>query len=197
MTGFVNIWIRFLVLLAPFFALSMFLLYTADRTAAQRRGLALKVTAAVFVVSFCLFFLGESIFRVVGITIDSFRVGAGALLFLSAVGLVQGQGQVPAPGEDIAVVPLAVPIIVGPATTGAILVMGAESTTSTERLLALVALSGAILSIGAVLLLADTIERLIRHKGIVILSKLTGLFLSALAVQMVFGGIRHLLDPRG
>lgn len=193
MTDFVNTWIKFFVLLAPFFALSMFVLYTADHTARERRNLALKVTAAVFVVSLCLFFLGNAIFRLAGITIDSFRVGAGALLFLSAVNLVQGGEQLGSKEEDVAVVPLAVPILVGPATTGAILIMGAEMVTATQKAVALGALSCAILSVGVLLLLADPIERLIRHRGIVIMSKLTGLVLSALAAQMVFGGARHLL----
>ncbi len=191
MSFFVNTWIKFFVLLTPFFALSMFVLYTADRTSQQRTRLALKVTGAVFAVAVVLFFLGEAIFQVVGITIDSFRVGAGALLFLSAVQLVQGGEQVPSDQTDIAVVPLAVPVIVGPATTGAILIMGAE-TVGTARWIALLALICAIAAIGILLLCADLVERLIRRRGIVILSKLTGLVLSALAVQMIFGGARHL-----
>lgn len=192
MTSFVDIWLRFFVLLTPFFAVSMFVLYTADRAASERRRLALKVTGAVLVVSLSLFFLGDALFRVVGITIDSFRVGAGALLFLSAVDLVRGGGAHPEPGQDIAVVPLAVPIIVGPATTGAILIMGAESS-GPARWIALGALVGAGLAVGLLLLLSDLLERLIRRRGIVILSKLTGLVLAALAAQMVFGGARHLL----
>jgi multiple antibiotic resistance protein len=192
MSFFVNTWIKFFVLLTPFFALSMFVLYTSERTARERTRLALKVTGAVFVVAVVLFFLGDAIFQVVGITIDSFRVGAGALLFLSAVQLVQGGEQVPSDQSDIAVVPLAVPVIVGPATTGAILVMGAE-TVGSARWIALAALICAIAGIGVLLLCADLVERLIRRRGIVILSKLTGLVLSALAVQMVFGGARHLL----
>jgi len=193
MTELVRIWLKFFVLLAPFFALSMFVLYTADRSAPQRRSLALKVTAAAFGVCLALFFLGDALFQVMGITIDSFRVGAGVLLFLSAVGLVQGTGASLSQEEDIAVVPLAVPILVGPATTGAILIMGAEAVTVAQKLLALAGLFAAVLSVGGILLMADPIERLIKHRGIVILSKLTGLVLSALAAQMVFGGARHLL----
>lgn len=192
MTAFIDTWLRFFVLLTPFFAVSMFVLYTADRTPGERRRLALKVTGAVLVTSLSLFFLGEALFRVVGITIDSFRVGAGALLFLTAVDLVRGTPESPELGQDIAVVPLAVPIIVGPATTGAILIMGAESS-GPARLVALAALVGAGLAVGLLLLLSDLLERLIRRRGIVILSKLTGLVLAALAAQMVFGGARHLL----
>ncbi len=193
MSYFLNGWIKFFVLLTPFFALSMFVLLTANRSAAEKRTLALKVMAAVFVICLTLFFLGNVIFQAVGITIDSFRVGAGLLLFLSAVELVQGRPKGDASEKDIAVVPLSVPVIVGPATTGAILVTGAEITDGRQRLIALSSLVLAILSIGAILLAADFIERLFKRKGIVVLSKLTGLFLSALASQMVFEGARNLL----
>jgi len=193
MSYFLNGWIKFFVLLTPFFALSMFVLLTANRSAGEKRTLALKVMAAVFVISLTLFFLGNVIFQAVGITIDSFRVGAGVLLFLSAVDLVQGRPKGDASEKDIAVVPLSVPVIVGPATTGAILVTGAEITDGRQRLIALASLVLAILSIGAILLAADFIERLFKRKGIVVLSKLTGLFLSALASQMVFEGARNLL----
>jgi len=175
----------------------MFVLYTASMDHLARRSLALKVTSAVLMISLIIFFLGQPIFSIVGITIDSFRVGAGILLFLSAVALVHGDLQSTPPGEDLAVVPLAVPIIVGPATTGAILIMGAEVNGAAQRLQALGAMVFAILCIGAILLSASRIERVIKRRGIVILSKLTGLVLAALASQMVFDGARHLWQGHG
>ena len=142
---------------------------------------------------FLLFFLGTPIFRLVGITIDSFRVGAGALLFLSAVALVRGQEKPGTSTDDIAVVPLAIPIIVGPATTGAILISGAQATGASGRIASLLALAAAIVCIGIILYASESIERIIKPRGIAILSKLTGLVLSAMASQMVFDGARNLL----
>jgi multiple antibiotic resistance protein len=127
---FISVWIKFFFLLTPFFALSMFLSLTADLEAAARRLIALRVTGSVIVACFVLYFFGNSIFYVFGITLDSFRIGAGSLLFLSAVDLVRKTSSA-APltqdNNDITVVPLAVPIIVGPATTGALLVNGAKT----------------------------------------------------------------------
>lgn len=170
----------------------MFLLYTTGFPVKAKRSLAIKVTLAVLFISLVLFFAGQGIFNVVGVTIDSFRVGAGILLFLSAVTLVQGELRATNTDRDVAVVPLAVPIIVGPATTGAILIMGAEIQGGIQRLQALGAMALAIFSIGLILLSAAWIEKLVRPRGIVILSKLTGLFLAALASQMVLEGIRHI-----
>lgn len=193
MADFIHAWIQFFVLLTPFFALSMFVLYTADHDASQKKALAIKVTFAVLVLCFLLFFLGTPIFRLVGITIDSFRVGAGALLFLSAVALVRGQEKPGTSTDDIAVVPLAIPIIVGPATTGAILISGAQATDASARIAAMAALAAAVVCIGLILYASESIERIIKARGIAILSKLTGLVLSAMASQMVFDGARNLL----
>jgi multiple antibiotic resistance protein len=135
------------------------------------------------------------LFALFGITLNSFRIGAGALLFLSAVGLIQGS-QTPtnnAGGGDIAVVPLAIPIIVGPATTGTLLVLGAELNGVTAKSLGCLALLFAVVSMGILLLLSSLVQRSLGDRGIVILSKLTGLILAALAAQMIMTGVQGFL----
>jgi multiple antibiotic resistance protein len=156
---------------------------------------ALWLTFDVVLICFVLYFLGNAIFSVFGITLDAFRIGAGVLLFLSAVDLVRGSEtsmKKEGPG-GITVVPLAIPITVGPATTGALLVMGAEVSTVWERFIGCAALISAVLSVGILVLLANSIEKLIGQTGLKILSKLTGLVLSALAAQIIFTGIKHFL----
>lgn len=188
---FISVWIKFFFLFTPFFALSIFLSMTGNYTEAQRRKLAVQVTAAVGALCFLLFFYGAVVFRIFGITLDSFRIGAGALLFASALGLVQSKAPESGSGEDIAVVPLAMPIIVGPATIGTLLVLGAEITNTTQKLLGCLALVLATLSVGVLLLAAGFLERLLGKKIINILSKVTGLVLASLAAQMIFTGIRN------
>ena len=195
MNTFVSIWIKFFFLLTPFFVLSMFLALTPDLGERERRRLAGRVTWAVVVVSLALFFFGNALFRVFGITVDAFRVGAGALLFLSAVDLVRGDtsARTVPPEGDIAVVPLAIPITIGPATTGALLVMGSEASTPAERAVGCAGLLAALLCVSGLLFAAASVERLIGRQGLTILSKITGLVLAALAAQIVFAGIRGLL----
>ncbi len=192
---FVSIWIKLFFLLTPFFVLSMLLSLTQDLSAGQRRRAATWLTLDVLIICFILYFLGNAIFSVFGITLDSFRIGAGALLFLSAVDLVRGTENPLQPEEtgSFIVVPLAIPITVGPATTGALLVMGAEVTSSWEKFIGCIALVVAVLSVGVLLILATTIEQIIGRTGLRILSKITGLVLSALAAQMVFIGVRNFL----
>ncbi|AAR34127.1 MarC family protein [Geobacter sulfurreducens] len=192
---FVAIWLKFFFLLTPFFVMSVFLSMTQEIAPRDRRRLALKVTVAVLVACFTLFFFGNHLFSLFGITIDSFRIGAGALLFLSAVQMVQGDAAV-SPSDrqgDISVVPLAIPVTVGPATTGALLVMGAELQGAWQTVIGCAALAAAVLCIGALLGSAASIEHVIGKRGITILSKLTGLMLAALAAQIVFTGIKSFL----
>jgi multiple antibiotic resistance protein len=192
---FVSIWIKLFFLLTPFFVMSVFLSLTQELSAAERRKVALWLTVDVILICFVLYFLGNAIFSVFGITLDAFRIGAGALLFLSAVDLVRGsETSMQREGQgSITVVPLAIPITVGPATTGALLVMGAEVATVWEKIVGCAALFSAVTSIGILLFLATSIERIIGRTGLKVLSKLTGLILSALAAQIVFTGIKHFL----
>lgn len=188
-----SIWVKFFFLFTPFFALTMFLSVTKDYTDSERRKLTMQVVRSVAILCFALYLFGNIVFSVFGITLDAFRVGAGALLFLSAVRLVQGGGMsaVSDPNEDIAVVPLAIPVIVGPATIGALLVLGGEISGTSQRLLGGIALVLAVASLGLILFLGAAIERALGKRGVVILSKITGLVLAALAAQMILTGIRH------
>lgn len=191
---FVSVWMKFFFLFTPFFALSMFLSMTKGCTESARRRLALRIMGAVAVFCFAILFFGDVVFSLFGIGLDAFRVGAGALLFLSAVALVQ---QKPVKDgldeEDIAVVPLSMPIIVGPATVGTLLVLGAELSNPLEKWLGFFALLAAIVCVGAILLLGSYLERALGRRGLSVMSKVTGLILSALAAQMILTGVQNFL----
>jgi len=188
---YVQIFIKFFFLFTPFFLLSTFLTMTQNFNSSQRKQVAVKVAIAVVIISLVLFYLGNYIFMLFGITLDSFRIGTGILLFLSAAAAVQGTGkdQVTNHTSDISVVPLAIPITVGPATTGALLVMGGELRQSWDKFIGVAAICTAIIAIGIMLYLGNVIERLIKKQGLTILAKITGLVLAALAAQMVMTGV--------
>ncbi len=195
LTTFINIYLKLFVIVTPFFVVSAFISLTKGMSQELRRRTAIKATLAILVSAYVLYFFGEYIFDLFGITIDAFRVGAGLLLFLSAVSLVKGPGGIQAgdAGEDIAVVPLAIPITVGPGTIGALMVMGTQLQTMADKVIASLALFCAVMSVGALLLMAGGVERLVGRQGLVILTKLTGLFVSAIAAQIVLTGVRNFL----
>ncbi len=192
---FLNVYLKLFVILTPFFVMSAFLSLTRGFTTADRKKAAVKVTVAIVLSVFTLYLFGKHIFALFGITLDAFRIGAGAVLFLSAVSMVRGSTAVtpPLPGEDVAVVPLAIPIAVGPGTIGALLVMAAESRTFTAQLITVGAMLTAIATVGLLLSMAGRLERLVGQQGLIILTKLTGLFVSAIAAQIFFTGLKNFL----
>ena len=194
-TLFVNVFLKIFMILTPFFVISAFLSLTKDDQPAARQRIAKKITVAVALTCFALFLFGAYIFALFGITLDAFRIGAGAVLFISAVGMIQGKAAVATPEsrEDVAVVPLAIPVTVGPGTIGALLVMGAGLKTVPEKIVASLALLGAVLAVGGLLSAAGRLERHLGQQGLTILTKLTGLFVSAIAAQIFFTGLKNFL----
>lgn len=193
---FIEVYSKFFFLLTPFFVLSMFLTLTKDYDSSSRKKLAVKVTIATLVTCFSVVLFGNFLFSVFGITLDAFRIGAGSLLFLSAVNLVQGSKEQESECDthDIAVVPLAIPITVGPATLGPLVVMSAETTGKLQLIASALGLSAAVVSVGIILILSSKIKAILGDKGIVIVSKITGVILSAIAAQMIFSGIKNFLN---
>lgn len=194
---FLTVAIKFFFVLAPFFVLSMFLTMTRGMGKTARRAKAIKITITVLITCYILFFFGDIIFKVFGITVDSFRVGAGALLFLSAVDLVRKSEKSSVSdleqSDDFSIVPLSIPITVGPAVIGTLMVMGSESATLQETVLGCAGVTVAVICVGIILYSAIFIEKILGEKGITIMSKLTGLVLSALASQIILEGIRNIL----
>lgn len=192
---FVETLLKFFFLTTPFFALSMFLAMTPELTERERGRLANRVVVAAWIVTMLMFLCGQFIFRVFGIGVDAFRIGAGALLFLSAVSLMNPKVSPEAgrEGADIAVVPLAVPVIIGPATCGPLLVMGAEIGDWRGRAVAMLAMTSSLAVLWAILRAAAWIEEHLGARGISILMRLTGLVLSALSAQMIMTGVAAFL----
>jgi len=92
-------------------------------------------------------------------------------------------------GDDIAVVPLAMPVIIGPATCGPLLVLSADIGDWMSRGVAILALTAALVSLWGVLRIGAWIEQRLGKQGISILMRMTGLVLSALSAQMIMTGV--------
>lgn len=182
-------------LLAPFFVVTMFLALTRGLPATEKASIIRRACISAFVLGLVLFFAGPLLFSAVGITLNSFRIGAGSLLFLTAISLVTSGTRNHATGlpeedrDDIAVVPLAVPVMIGPATIGAILVYGAELKTAPEVIGGLLGLVSSLFILGVLLRLSGYLEKGLGKTGLNILSKISGLILSAMAAEIVLTGI--------
>ena len=188
--------VRLTLLMTPFFVLAVFIASCEGWPQKERSSLARRVAISVMVICMVIYLFGETLFRYLGIGLDAFRIGAGLVLMLNGISMVRDNvvpgRHVEAEG-DLAVVPLALPTTVGPGTIGALLVMGAGVKETSERIVVLLAIAIAALILFFILNYSEYISRLVKRKGITILSKLTGMYLVALAAQIIFDGIRNFL----
>ncbi|ACN14412.1 conserved hypothetical protein [Desulforapulum autotrophicum HRM2] len=192
---FVNYYLKIFFILTPFFVLSAFLSLTREFQDFEKKRIAIKLTIAVMISSFMIYLFGRYIFELFGITLDAFRIGAGTILFLSALSMLSEKNDTAseASNQDIAVVPLAMPMTVGPGVIGVLLVMGAEAGSVMEKIIIGGALFLAVVTLGIMLYLSAVVKRLIGEQGLVLLPKITGLFVSAIAAQIIFTGIQNFL----
>ena len=189
--------IKIFALMTPPAVLSAFLGGTRSYDKERKRRTALRTGSAVFIISVILYLLGEKIFGVFGFTLDAFRIGAGALLFLTAVSLMNekpaDQTAMVHDDDDISVVPLAIPLCMGPASIGTVMVWGASAITFTEKAMGVLSLFIASSGIYVMLRFADKTAKVLKRTGLLVLSKLTGLLLAAIAAQVIFTGVGSFL----
>ena len=190
------LYLKLFFLLTPFFVLGTFITLTDGVDTRLRCKLALRIALGAMGVTLSIYYAGGVIMKVFGITVDAFRGGSGVLLLITAISLVLGKESAkhetrPDKLLDMAVVPLATPITAGPATLGALMVMGTTAETG-ERCITAIAIVLACCSIGIMLAVSDRINKVLGHANISILSKITGLILSAIAVQMIVVGASNL-----
>lgn len=194
---FISTAVRLTLLCTPFFVLSVFFSITGDLTVAEKRTLARRTATAVLCAACIIYLFGGLLFQYLGITLNAFRIGAGLVLMLSGIELVRSTG-VPKGRDvgndnDVSVVPLAIPVTLGPGTIGALLEMGAKEGNLAIRINDCCAILVASAVLFAVLFFSDALARLLKGKGIVIVTKLTGMYLVALAAEIIFTGIAGFL----
>ena len=192
---FTSTYIKMFFLLAPFFSMSLFLKMSETISTTGRRHAAIKTTVAILVAITVFFFFGKPLFNLLGITLAAFQIGAGTTLFLTSVMLVLGISKPPKQeeNEDFSVVPLALPIIVGPGTIGTLMVWGTEITAPEQRLVAFAAILCGGITMAIFLLLAEQIQKLLGRQVLQVMIKLTALVLTALAAQIVFTGVKSFM----
>ncbi len=188
--------LHILILLNPSAVLSTFLALTANEDERTRKNIVLRSAVAVLAAGIILYFSGTVIFNLFGINIDVFRIGGGVILMVCAIKLVLGDNgkkeeKSEAQSGDIAVVPLAIPMAVGPGTSAGLIVIGMAEKTFASIVFNLGALALAAVLLTALLLAGTKAERTLGKRGIAIITKLTGLFLSALAAGMILEGIKN------
>jgi multiple antibiotic resistance protein len=190
-----------LVTINPFASVPVFLSVTAKMTAAERNRTAFRACLIASVILLLLLAFGQLFLEKIGVTLPALRV-AGALVLL-ILGIRMVFGEVPggsaegdAPAGDVAVFPLAMPMLAGGGSIAAIVAMTDHTVNSfAEQAVTAVVMLAVMAVIYAVLRSAETIQKVIGDTGTNVMSRIMGLVLAALAVQTFFSVFGPLLGP--
>ena len=206
---FINAFATLFVTIDPIGLAPMFLGVTAGLSAADRKRVAIRATVTAALILLVFFIAGQSVLTVLGISVSAFRVSGGILLFLISIEMVFGKRQQrkaetaekavehhpPTDINEVAIFPLAIPLIAGPAAISAIILLTGQAADT----LTYVGLAGVIIVILAsclfAFLLADRIERLMGDTAQLVITRLLGVLLAALSVQFIADGVLAFLKP--
>lgn len=182
----------------------IFLSVTQGMTREQRRTVAIRASIIAFLILTFFGFGGEILLRLLGVGIPAFRIAGGLLLFAIAFEMVferrnerkQHTASTAITADhvrNVAAFPLAIPLMAGPGAITAIILLSGRAGGDPIALSILVAILGVgIASCLIVFLAADRVSRVLGITGNVVLTRLLGVILAALAVQFVIDGIAAL-----
>lgn len=198
--------ITLLAIVNPLAIVPFFIHYTNGFSAAQRRRTIQVAAFSAFCVIAACALVGLQILDFFNISLQSFQVGGGLLLLISAMNMLNAQpaeakphtneleagAQKAAQGSSIAVVPLTIPLLTGPAAMSTVVIYADRAQTLWQHL----ALVGYGVVVGAAtalcFALAEPIERALGKTGINVMTRLMGLILAALSVEVMADGLSKL-----
>jgi multiple antibiotic resistance protein len=159
---------------------------------ARRRRVLIREIALAYVVLLVFVFLGGYLLRFLGLDEGTISIAGGIVLFLIALRMIfPGPTATDAPEGEPFIVPLAIPLFVGPSTLAALLLLQRTSPGQTGPLLLAVTMAWALS--GAILLSSTFFYRVLRERGLMALERLMGMLLVMIAVQMFMSGVRTFL----
>jgi multiple antibiotic resistance protein len=190
MHDFLLVFIPLFVAIDPLGLVPIFLAVTDGMDARRRRRTSFEAVASASVICIGFMFLGDAIFRFLGISVNDFRIAGGVILLVLAVlDIVLAGKPAMSPDEMVGVVPLGMPMIAGPASLTSVLVLSAQFGKSWTAL----SLAINLLLLLGVLLASDRIARMLGRYTLGAMSKLVMVLLAAIAVNYIRVGITEVL----
>ena len=180
------------VIMDPIGAAPIFIAMTARLAPEERRRAAIRavIFAGLLVLGFAL--VGRLVLEYLHVSVESLSIAGGLLLLLVALEMLRGLDSAPESTEDVALVPLATPLVAGPGAIATVIVLVQNNPDVGGRIGVLGGILLALGVVGASLLLAERLGRVLPASLIGFLTRVFGLLLSAIAVQLVVDGVRGL-----
>ena len=187
------------VIMDPVGTVPIFLSLTSGRSRATARRAAWQAVAVSFVVITAFAFFGQRILEYLGISLPALQAAGGLLLLLVALELLTGKEEAPTASSDVnvALVPLGTPLLAGPGAIVATMVLSRKVDDVAEFVA--VALGVVLVHVAMWLAMRFSLPilRVIREGGVVLVSRISGLLLSAIAVQLVADAVRAFVAGKG
>lgn len=202
----ITAFVTMFIIIDPIGMLPLFIALTQGMNKTERRGVAMRALTVAFFILAVFGIAGDSLLNFVGIGMPAFRIAGGLMLFLIAVEMLfekrserrskaveQSQTHVADrahPADEVAVFPLAVPLIAGPgAIASIILLMSSHRGNPLEQAVVVAVMLAAVGVTLVLFLLAHRVERLTGTTFITVVTRIFGIILGALAVQFVLSGL--------
>jgi len=201
-TEYLKIFIGLVAIVNPLGIIPIFISLTANENFKQRRKTTNMVAIGVTVILLSALFFGELLLEFFGISIHSFRVGGGILILLMAISMLHAktspirqtkeESDESVEMENVAIVPLAMPLLAGPGGISTVILAAHKSTGFVHY---------SIIALGIVLLgvltwislrLSPLISKRISATGLNIFTRIMGLILAAIAIEFIANGIKGL-----
>ena len=198
---FISAFITFFVVIDPPGCAPIYASLTTNAPAAQRRNMALRavIVAALILLVFAAF--GEQLLGALGISLDSFRIAGGIMLFIIALEMVFekrterrenraqeiiDQREI----DDVSIFPMAMPMIAGPGSIAAVMLLMSKNEGLDSTLIIMGALGLVLVLTLAGLLLAGPLMKVLGGNVEAVITRVLGVLLGALAVQFVVDGLK-------
>jgi multiple antibiotic resistance protein len=188
-----------LALLNPLYGIPIFLSMTDGYTAAERRRTASIITVTVLVIATIATTIGEEILGLFGIEVPAFQIAGGLIILGIALAMlkddtaVAGDSKAAAAGHqrksNIAIVPLAIPLTIGPGGIATIILFAHLLDDTSEIVTMIPVVVGVCLTLWLGFLFADPIARFLGATAISVITRIMAIILAAVAVEMVINGV--------
>ena len=191
---FVLLW----VVIEPVNVVSVFLAVTGEMSPKIRVGVAVKAIAVAAAVLLFFILAGQLLLEALGVDVVAFQLAGGIVLFLMALSLIFGRltareepgGNVEAMANELAVFPIGIPAIAGPGTMLAVVLLTDNHRFSLGQQAITAAVLGLVLLITLAMLIgAQQVHRVIGNAGAGVISRVTGLILTAIAANNILEAI--------
>jgi multiple antibiotic resistance protein len=190
---FFSVVMTLVLIMDPLGNIPLFLSALKNAAPERRNRILIREIVLAYIFLLAFFFLGKYLLQLLGLREETISIAGGIILFLIALRMIfPSEREIPADaleGEPF-IVPLAIPLIAGPSTLAALLLLQSGPHNTIELLLALTI----AWAVSAVILLSSTLfYRLLKQRGLIAMERLMGMLLVMLAVQMFMNGVAKFL----